>query len=313
MKAIIVEHRGEQGTFKEIPRPQPGPHDILVRVTAAGVNPIDWKSRDRGDRPLPLILGQDFAGVVSEPGVRVTKYREGERVFGIARRHGAYAEYTMVAEDDDMDVIAKISDEVGDADAAALPTAGITALASIESLRVGNGTTLLILGATGGVGGFAAQIAKDRGAHVIGTGRSTNAAAANSLGIDEFIAYDDENVEQTVKAAHPNGVDAVLDLVDDEGAIKQMADLLHAGGRIVSTVGAADVDWFATRNITAQDMYSMESPQWSHTGLRILHELLEQQRLHVTIAAEYSLAHALDALEQSKKGGINGKLIITVT
>ncbi|MGC2363027.1 MAG: alcohol dehydrogenase catalytic domain-containing protein, partial [Candidatus Cybelea sp.] len=94
MKAIVVEHRGDLGSLKEFPRPNYASNEILVRVTVAGVNPMDWKVRDRGDRAPPFVLGQDFAGVVSAAGDRVSKYREGERVFGIARNHGAYAQYT---------------------------------------------------------------------------------------------------------------------------------------------------------------------------------------------------------------------------
>ncbi len=100
MKAAVVARLGETGSLEEIPTPSPGPHEILVRVTAAGVNPIDWKRRERTTSTFPFVLGQDFAGVVSETGSRVSKYREGERVFGVARAHGSYAEYTVVGEDE---------------------------------------------------------------------------------------------------------------------------------------------------------------------------------------------------------------------
>jgi NADPH:quinone reductase-like Zn-dependent oxidoreductase len=312
MKAIVVEHRGDDGTLKEVPRPEPAAHEVLVRVTAAGINPIDWKMRDRGDRTLPFVLGQDFAGVVSAPGARVSKYQEGERVFGIARTHGAFAEYTVVPEDGKEEPIAKIADTVGDADAASLPTAGLTALAAIEWLRVGSGTTLLVLGATGGVGGFAVQIARDRGARVIGTGRSTSEQFARDLGVEEFVAYDTEDVVQAMKASHPAGVDAVLDLVSDADAIKKIGELLHPDGRIVSTIGAADIDWFAHRDIAAENLYMLETPQASHAGLRALLELVEQNRVRVVIAQERPLAEAVDALAESKSGSINGKIVITV-
>jgi NADPH:quinone reductase-like Zn-dependent oxidoreductase len=283
-----------------------------VRVTAAGVNPLDWKWRDVYNHPLPFVLGQDFAGVVSATGDRVTKYREGERLFGVASDHGSYAEYTVVPEDDHLQPIAKIPDDVGDADAAALPTAGLTALASIDALQVGSGTTVLILGVTGGVGGFAAQIAHDRAARVIGSGRASSEQLARSLGVDEYVAFDRDDVVRKVGAAHASGVDAILDLVDDADAIKRTAELLRKGGRIVSTIGAADVDWFAKRDATAINLVGKNTPQSSHAGLRELAKMLEQGRIRVILAGERSLAQAADALDESKNGSVNGKLVLTI-
>ncbi len=309
MKAAVVEHRGDAGSIKEIPAPQPGRNDVLVRVVAAGVNPIDWKRRDDPETPLPLVLGQDFAGIVREIGDRVTRYSRGQRIFGIARRHGTFAEYTLVPQDDRAQPIAKIPDDVGDADAAALPTAGTTALAAIEALNVEKGTSLLVLGATGGVGGFAVQIAHDRGARVIGTARSSNERLARSFGVDDFIAYDKEDVGERLRG---RPVDAVLDLVDDADTIKRLRELIREGGRIVSTVGAADEEYFAGRKISATNLYSLESPQWSHQGLRALLELLEQGRIRVMIAGERSLSEAAEALGESKSGSVDGKLVITI-
>jgi len=309
MKAAVVEHRGQSGSIKEIPAPRPGPSDVLVRVVAAGVNPIDWKRRDRPDTPLPLVLGQDFAGVVSEVGDRVAKYRIGERVFGIARKHGTYAEFTLLSEDDSAEPLAKIPDDVGDADAAALPTAGITALGAIETLDVSKGTSFLVLGATGGVGSYAVQIARDRGARIIGSARSANESLARSLGVDEFIAYDKEDASERLRGG---AIEAVLDLVDDSGGIKRIAGVMRDGGRIVSTIGAADVDWFAARNIVATNLYAADTPQWSHAGLRSLLELVEQGAIRVMIAGERPLAEAVDALEESKSGSVDGKIVIIV-
>jgi NADPH:quinone reductase-like Zn-dependent oxidoreductase len=311
MKAIVVDRLGAPGSLEEIPTPKPGPHEILIRVIAAGVNPIDWKRRDRNDRPFPFVLGQDFAGVVSATGDRVRKYNEGERVFGVARG-GAFAQYTVVPEDDREQPIAKIPDAVGDADAAALPTAGITALGGLDALKVTAGTTVIVLGATGGVGSFAVQIAKDRGARVIGTGSAANEAIAKSLGVDEFVAYDRVDVVEAVKAAHPTGIDAALDLVDDAGALKRTATLLRDGGAIASTIGAVDDAWFANRNVAAQNLFGMDTAAWSHAGLRTLLELLERGAIRVTIARERALSEAVDALEESKAGKVNGKLVITV-
>jgi NADPH:quinone reductase-like Zn-dependent oxidoreductase len=311
MKAVVVEHRGDAGSLKEVPAPVPGPHDVLVRVVAAGVNPIDWKRRDRGER-LPFVLGQDFAGIVSETGARVQKYHAGERVFGTAREHGAYAEYTLVPEDRQGQPVAKIPDDVGDADAAALPTAGLTALAAVEALGVRKDQTLLVLGATGGVGSFAVQMAHDRGARVIGTARAANESLARSFGVDEFVAYDKEDTVARVRAAHPEGVDAILDLVDDADAVKRTGELLREGGRIVSTIGALDVDWFAGRKAVAENLALPKSPFASHTGLRTLLEMLERGAIRVMIAGERPLAEATAALDESKSGTVDGKLVITV-
>jgi len=312
MKAAVVEHRGDVGSIKEIPVPQPGPHDVLVRVVAAGVNPIDWKRRDRPDQRLPFVLGQDFAGIVSETGGRVRKYRQGERVFGTAREHGAYAEYTLVPEDGQGQPVAKIPDDVGDADAAALPTAGLTALAALETLGVEKDTTLLVVGATGGVGSFAVQMARDRGARVIGTARAVNESLARSLGVDEFIAYDAGDVVARVRAAHPGGIDAILDLVDDADDARRTGELLREGGRIVSTIGALDVAWFAARKAVPENLALPTSPFDSHAGLRALLELLERGAIRVMIAGERPLAEAAAALEESKGGSVDGKLVITV-
>lgn len=312
MKAIVIEHRGDPGSLKEFPEPSFAANEILVRVTAAGVNPMDWKVRDQGDRPLPFVLGQDFAGVVSDAGGNVSKYRKGERVFGIARSHGAYAEYTVVPENDRVQPIAKIPDDVGDADAAALPTAGLTALAAMDALAVAKGTTLLVMGATGGVGGFAVQMAHDRGAFVIGTASDSNESLARGLGVDEFVAYNRDKVNESVKSAHPAGVDAVLDLVDDAAAMKQIAEVVREGGRVASTIGSADVDWFAQRKIVAINLSMPRSAESSHAGLRALLELLEQGRLRVLISSERPLAEAADALAASEAGTIDGKLVLTV-
>lgn len=312
MQAVVVEHRGEAGSLREIPTPNPGPNEFLVRVTAAGVNPIDWKMRDRDERRFPFVLGQDFAGVVSAAGKGVTKYREGERIFGMSRDHGSYAQYTLAPEDDHVQPVCKIADSVGDADAAALPTAGLTALAAVEALHVANGMTLLVLGATGGVGSYAVQMAHDRGARVIGSGSAANEAYAHSLGVDEFVAYDREDVAAAVKAAHPEGIDAALDLVDDEEDAKKLGDVIKPGGSIVSTIGAIDEEWFSQRKIAGLNLMVFKTLQSSHAGLRTLLELVEQGRLRVTIAAERPLSEAVEALEQSKRGGVNGKIVITV-
>ncbi|HEX3368941.1 MAG TPA: NADP-dependent oxidoreductase [Candidatus Cybelea sp.] len=312
MRAAVIEHRGDRGELKEVPIPRPASHEILVRISAASVNPIDWKVRDGGERAMPFVLGQDFAGIVSATGQGVSKYHEGQRLFGIARDHGAYAEYTLVPDDDHSQPIAKIPDDVGDADAAALPTAGLTALAALDALGVKKDSLVVVLGATGGVGSFSVQIARDRGARVIGTARRSNEQLARSLGVDEFVAYDEQNVVEAIRTAHPQGVDAVLDLVDASGAIGAMAAALKTGGKIVSTIGAADVEWFSQRGLFALNIVMAETTASSHEGLRELLKMVERGAIRVMIGGERSLADVVGALDESKSGAVDGKLVLTV-
>lgn len=312
MRAVIVEHLGESGTLHEVPVPQPSDHEVLVRITAVGVNPIDWKTRDFGLRNMPFVLGQDFAGIVVSLGPHVSRYAVGERIFGIARKHGAYAQYTVVPEQSTEEPTCKIPDSVGDATAAALPTAGITALAGIEKLGVTDDTTIVIVGASGGVGSFASQIAHERGARTVGIAHSRNEHLVKPLGLDAFIAYDRTDPIAAIREHYAAGVGAVFDLVSDGDGIKRYAGVLQAGGTIVSTIGAADPSWFAQRQITAINLMMNETPQSSHEGLRELVRMVEMGTLKVIISAERGLTEAPQALEASKSGSVTGKMILTV-
>jgi NADPH:quinone reductase-like Zn-dependent oxidoreductase len=312
MRAIVVEHRGEKGSLRDLPVPQPGDHEILVRISAAGANPVDWKSRDLYDHSLPFTLGQDFAGAVADVGDRVTKYGHGDRVFGIARTHGSYADYTLIPEESSSEPLGHIPDDVGDADAAALPTAALTALACVERLQVKAGQTLLIVGVTGAVGQFAAQMALDRGATVIGTGGSAHAEIARALGIADFIAYDREDVVERVRASAPDGVDAVLDLADDAEHIAAMSAVLRKGGTIASTIRAIDEDSFKQRGFHGINVNLEGSPQSSHEGLREVAAMVERGRLRVPIVAERDLTDAVEALELVKSGSVAGKVVLTI-
>jgi NADPH:quinone reductase-like Zn-dependent oxidoreductase len=311
MRAILIQHRGETGSLQDIPQPQPGLHEILIRVTAAGVNPVDWKRRDAASR-LPMILGQDFAGVIVDKGPEVRRFEIGDRVFGIARQHGSYAEFTVVPETDREQPVAKIPDDVGDADAAALPTAGLTALAALERMQVHQGTKLAIVGAVGGVGGFAVQLARERGADIAGTARAENEELATSLGVMHFIAYDRDDVLAKVREIFPNGADALLDTVHDADGLRPLADAVRHNGIVVSIIGGVDERYFADHHIDGVNLVMSETPQSSRDALVELAHAVERGVLTVHIAAEHDLQNAVQALEQSKSGKVDGKLVITV-
>jgi NADPH:quinone reductase-like Zn-dependent oxidoreductase len=313
MRAVIAQAAGAKPVVADdIAQPQPGAGELLVLVTAAGVNPIDWKSIERGDREFPAVLGQDFAGVVVSIGDGVTAFEPDQRVFGIARRHGAFAEYTVVPHDDAAQPVAPIPGGLADVDAAALPTAGLTALAAIDVLRLAAGSTMLILGVSGGVGSFAAQIALARGIRVIGTAHSKSEAYVRSLGDVEFVAYDREEPVSAALVRSPGGVDGALDLVDDEAEIKVISEAVKRGGTIVSTIGALDEAWFEQRKLTGVNLIMNETPRSSPEGLLELARMVESGEITIRLAAEPHFDEAVAALEESKAGAINGKIVIAV-
>jgi NADPH:quinone reductase-like Zn-dependent oxidoreductase len=315
MRAFAVDRFGEDGTLRELPDPVPGPGELLVRVSVAGVNPVDWKIRDgqHGPKPFPLILGVDFAGVIEAAGSNVADFAVGERIFGAARAHGSYAERTVVPASSNEAPIAKIPDGFSDAVAAVLPIAGLTALATLARLDVPRGETLLIYGATGGVGAIAVQIAHARGIRVIGTARSGKQDALRALGADEVIVYDRDDVVATVKAAYPDGITGVIDLVNDSAGVKRLAEIVRKAGRIVSAIRSIDdAAWFGERGITAGNLAMGQTPQSSRAGLEELVALIEAGTVAVDVKAAHPLEEAGAVLAALKSGKISGNIVLNV-
>lgn len=311
MKAVLVEHRDEPGALKDVIDPAPKDGEVLVRVSAVGVNPIDWKTRDVYGHTLPFVLGQDFAGTVVSVGSKVTKFTVGDRLFGIAREHGSYAELTVVPESDTQQPVCKIPDDVGDSDAAALPTAALTALACVEAAGAASGASVAIIGATGGVGLYAMQIAKARDARVVAVAHSSTEQLARDFGADDFIAYDREDREARLQELNATGYDAIIDLVDDTSASAALAELIKPGGAIVSTINGVDPKRFQARNIRALNLMLNETPQSSHGGLKALLNLMHQGALRTHITVERGLVEATRVLDELKHGEISGKAVLT--
>src|SRR5580700_4130340 len=234
MKAVRIHVFGgpEVLVYEDVPRPVPGDSEILVRVYAAGVNPIDWKIREgmfREGTHLPLIPGNDIAGVIEELGSKVTGFGVRDSVYGLASsRGGGYAEYAVVNPQE----TARKPQSLDYAHAAAVPVAAITAWQALFDIGgLTSGQTVLIHGAAGGVGGFAVQFARSKGAHVIGTAGSDNLEYVKGLGADEVVNYQTARFEAVVQ-----GVDVVLDLIGGETQQRSW-QVLKPGGILVSTVG----------------------------------------------------------------------------
>jgi NADPH:quinone reductase-like Zn-dependent oxidoreductase len=316
VRAVAVDRFGEVGSIHELPTPVPGEDEILVRIRYAGVNPADWKVRDglRGDRKFPLVLGSDFAGVVEAVGEGVTRFVPGDRVFGIASEHGTYAEYTVVLRPSAYAVIAKIPDGLSDERAAALPVAGLTALGAVGRLDLPRGSTLLVVGGTGGVGGFAVQMARARGLQVIATARSGKEDVARALGAGEVIPYDRADVIGAVRAAHPGGIDGVLHAANESDDVEPFAEILRPGGRLVSVVRAVhDREFFAQRNVNAENYYMRQTATFTPDGLDALTAELAAHELTVRLEDVRPLDEGGPILEAFKAGTRSGKVVLAVS
>jgi NADPH:quinone reductase len=310
MRAFAVRSFGEPASVQNLPVPAVD-DAVLIRVRFAGVNPLDNNLLGRlaADSSYPFVVGIDFAGVAERVPAGDHGLRVGDRVFGMARTHGSYAEHTAVAPAATMEPLAKIPDGVADDQAAALPTAAVTALRTIELLEVTAGQHVVVMGATGGVGGYAVQMARSLGAHVIATVRG-DAGEARHLGAEEV--YDSQTVDviDELRAAHPAGVDAVLDLVSGADAIKRDAEVIRPGGRLVSTIFAADEGWFANRQITAHNHSSRANPLISPQGLTRVAQMLADGTITARIGSTVDLDAAGHVLEELRRGGLHGKAII---
>ncbi|MEV4194108.1 NADP-dependent oxidoreductase [Streptomyces toxytricini] len=318
MRAFVIDSFGRVPQLKDLPVPEPGPGEVQIEVRAAAVNPIDWKvaagalARPGADFPFPFTLGFDVAGQVTAAGEGAA-FAVGQEVFGMRRPaavaghpHGSYAEY-MTASPDAV-ALAVRPDGLDAPSAAALPMTGGTALALTRWLDPAEGETLLVVGATGGVGSYVLQLAAARGAHVIAVASGEDHAYARSLGAAETIDYRTGDVADTVRAAHPGGIDAVLDLVDSRDVVMgKIAPLVRDGGRLATTVFAADPEALTDRGVRAVNFNYQATEQ----DMAELGELAISGRLKVAETTTFKLAAMDEAYAASTSGHVRGKLVIT--
>jgi NADPH:quinone reductase len=312
-RAFAVRGFGEKPALYDLPVPT-GDDAYLIRITYAGANPVDYKIVDAlTDRDTyPFVIGADFAGIVERVPAGDHGLRAGDRVFGEAWTRGAYTERTAVVPGQPLEPLTRIPDGVCDEDAAALPVAGIAALGSLELLKVVPGQTVVVMGAAGAVGGYAVQMAHARGAHVVGTVRGA-AEEARRLGAGEVYDSKSADVIEAIRASHPGGVDAVLDLVNGSDAIQRDCDILKPGGSLVSTVGAVSDAWFSQRHITAYNLSSSNNPVQSSEGLDRLVRMLADGTIAARVSSIFELDAAGEMFEKLRHGGIQGKAVIRIS
>jgi NADPH2:quinone reductase len=294
----------------DLPAPTPEDNELVVRVHASSVNGVDaaiagGMLRGMVDHEFPVVLGRDYAGVVDQVGAGVTRYAAGEEVYGFvphanpAVHDGSWTELVVVPEDN---FVARIPDGVDVRAAGAAPLAGITALSCLDALGLSQGDTVLVVGATGGVGSFAVQLAARAGATVIAPALAEDEDYLRGLGVGELLDRDADTV-RAVRDRHPDGVDALIDLVsyapDDFNA---NAAALEHGGRGASPVSAAG-DGPRRSNVMA-----LSSPE----NLERLARLLEAGSLRVPIQRSYRLDQAAEALQAFGATHKHGKLAIEI-
>jgi len=308
----VITGFGQEPQVVDLPDPVPGPGEIRVRIEAAGMNPFDWKVIDGAlqgvvDHPFPIVMGSDGAGVVEALGAGVDDFRPGDRVYGqfmkVALGRGSYAEQAIAPADGKIALMPEaLSFEV----AAALPTASVTAYQAIEALRLGEGDTVLINGASGGVGQSAVQLAAAAGARVIATAPGDLADHLRALGANEVVDFTEGPTAGQVLALHPDGIDAVLDLVSTAGHAGPLVDLLRPGGVAISTNGALDVDAMAARELRGVNFFSDATPG----ALATVAGLAAEGRLRVSLDATVPLEEAPGAVARARTGQARGKTVI---
>jgi NADPH:quinone reductase-like Zn-dependent oxidoreductase len=299
MHAMMIHETGSPDVLRleEVERPEPGDGEVLIRVRAISVNPIDWKYR-QGLIPkqLPALLGSDVSGTVELS--HAEGFAEGDEVFGFAAS-GAYAELATAP----ASAIARKPTGVSHEQAAAIPVAGLTAWQALfDRGGLERGQTALIAGAAGGVGHFAVQFAKHAGARVLGTGSSHNRDFVLGLGAGEYVDYTRQDVAKSV-----SGVDVAFDTVGGD-TTQSLLVTVREGGTLVTIAGAPPEQAARERGVRAELLIMSPSAE----QLALIAGLIASDDVRVEIAETFPLADVERAHALSESGHVRGKIILTV-
>lgn len=308
MKAVRIHAYGGQEvlTLEDAPMPQPGEKDVLVRVVASAINPVDWKIRagylkDMLPYSFPLILGWDISGVIEAVGSGVTKFKPGDAVYSRPNilRDGGYAEFIAIDENE----VALKPKTITHASAASLPLAGITAWdVLVKTAAIKAGDRVLIHAGSGGVGSLAVQLAKAFGAHVVATTSTKNIPLVKSLGADQVIDYRTQEFDHVV-----HGMDIVFDTIGGEVQEKSWASLKE-GGILVSVVSPPTAGKAAAHS--ARGAFVFIQPDAA--VLTELAALVDAGKIRPIIAAEFALEDIVKAHALSESGRADGKIVLHI-
>jgi len=314
MRAIAVRSFKAAPEFIEIPTPQPKDDEVLVRLSVAGINPFDWKIADGAmdgqvGHTFPLVLGFDGAGTIEAIGSTVKRFKVGDQVFGqfwqLPLGRGTYAQYIAMSENTPL---AKKPAQLSMADAAALPTAGMAALDLLEKSALKTGNTVLIVGATGGVGQFLTQLAAQNGLHVIATGTKADLPILTGLGAREVVDFTTGSVSQQVRQLRPDGIDGLIDLVSGPPAFAELTSLVKDGGVALTTNYIADQKALAQRSIRGGNFMVGSTSNL----VERLASSAASGKLKINIEKRVPLDQAIAAVAAAKTGHARGKTVIVI-
>lgn len=313
MRAVAINDYGEAPSLMELPDPRPEPGQVLIKIEAAGINPMDRVIAAGGYQAMapaqfPLVLGADLAGIVEAEGAGADRFAVGEELFGQLLipplgSTGTYAERVAASEDAPLARVPRGLDPIS---AAALPTAGGTALMTVDMLEPVAGKTLLLVGAAGGVGSFATQIATNAGADVIAVARAEAADRLRTYGAGEVIDYTAGSVPDAVRRTHPDGIDALIDVVSDGAAFAALASLVRRGGTALTTRYVAETEALASRGVAGVN-FRLEL---SSGVLERVADMVVSRRVAVPPIVQIKLE---DVPKLNGKPGVDGKTVITVS
>ncbi|MEU0192530.1 NADP-dependent oxidoreductase [Streptomyces afghaniensis] len=307
MRAISQDVLGGPEVLKEVEveRPAPRPNEVLVRVRAAGVNPTDWKHRATGGflGEPPFVLGWDVSGVVEAVGIGVAAFAPGDEVFGMLPYpfgHGSHAEYVIAP----VRALARKPAGIDHVQAGALPLVSLTAWqALVEHADLKSGQRVLIHAAAGGVGHVAVQVAKARGAYVIGTASAGKHEFLREIGVDEAVDYRETDFTEAVKDA-----DVVLDTIGGDNALRSLR-VLRPGGIVVSILPGGSDDFYEEAERLGVRAVRMLVDA-DRAGMETIAELAGTGRLRATIAGTFPLSAAAQAHATGDTGRTTGKLVL---
>jgi NADPH:quinone reductase-like Zn-dependent oxidoreductase len=308
MKGVRIHSFGGPDVirYEDVPKPQAGAGQALIQIKAAGVNPIDWKVRvgymkELFQNMLPLILGVDMAGVIEAVGDGVTDFKPGDSVYGfLGIGRGTYAEYVAA----DVSALAPMPESLDFVQAAALPLVSLVGWQTLfDVARLDPGQTVLIHGASGGVGHMAVQLAKWKGAKVTGTASARNADFVKNLGADQVIDYHTTRFEDVVHDA-----DVVLDTQAGDTQLRSY-QVLKKGGVLVSTLGIEDPGLAAKYGVRATGFMAQPNGR----ELREIARLVDEGNVRPEVTKVILLRDVAKAHEMSETGHVRGKIVLRIS